>query len=344
MASFIKRNGRWTARIRKAGYPETTQTFASKALALKWSQTVERDPDRFLTTHSKVSGFETLGDLIQRYESEVTPTKKSQKKEQYRVRSLQTLDLSCLRLKDLKTHHINSFKEQRMNEVSAVTVLRDLHLLSHIINKGRREWGLENVLRTNPVSLISKPKTPRPRDRRLEAGELERLLAACLNPWFRLVVLFAIETGMRRGEILSLICENVHLDQRCVHLPDTKNGESRDVPLSPVALGLLRDLRSNKNPDQLVFPIHYEALKSAWRRAYDRAGIIDLRFHDLRHEATSRFFEKGLNVMEVAAITGHKDLRMLQRYTHLRAEDLALKLRGRLPLYPYTQNPLNPFL
>ena len=108
--------------------------------------------------------------------------------------------------------------------------------------------------------------------------------------------------------------------------PRYKDGDSRDVPLSPVALELLRDLLRNKTPDQLVFPIHYEALKSAWRRTCSRAGIIDLRFHDLRHEATSRFFEKGLNVMEVAAITGHKDLRMLQRYTHLRAEDLARKL------------------
>ena len=132
---------------------------------------------------------------------------------------------------------------------------------------------------------------------------------------------------MRRSEILFLICGNVHLDQRYVHLSDTKNGDSRDVPLSPVALELLRDLLRNKNPDQLVFPIHYEALKSAWRRACDRADINDLRFHDLRHEATSRLFEKGLNVMEVASITDHKDLRMLQRYTHLKAEDLAKKLR-----------------
>ena len=197
-----------------------------------------------------------------------------------------------------------------------------------MINTGTTEWGLEKVLRTNPVSLISKPRAPRPRDRRLEAGELERLLAtgASPNPWFRPVVLFAIETGMRGGEILSLCWEHVQLDKRYVHLPDTTNGDSRDVPLSPVALELLRDLLRNKNPDQLVFPIHYEALKSAWRRACDRAEISDFRFHDLRHEAASRFFEKGLNVMEVAAITGHKDLRMPQRYTHLRAEDLALKL------------------
>lgn len=236
MASLIKRNGRWTARIRKKGYPEITQTFATKALAQKWSQTVQSDPDKFLMTHSTTGSFETLGDLIRRYEIEVTPTKKSQKKEQYRVRSLQTLWLSDIRLKDLRTHHINFFKEQRMKEVTSATVIRDLQLLSHILNKGRREWGLENIIRSNPVSLISKPKTPRPRDRRLESGELEKLLRFCPNPWFRQVVLFAIETGMRRGEILSLTWENVHLDKRYVHLPDTKNGDSRDVPLSPQAL------------------------------------------------------------------------------------------------------------
>ena len=99
-----------------------------------------------------------------------------------------------------------------------------------------------------------------------------------------------------------------------------------EVPLSPQALELLRELPRNIRGDQVVFPIHYEALKSAWRRACDRAGISNLRLYDLRHEATSRFFEKGLNVMEVTAIAGHKDLRMLQRYTHLRAEDLARKL------------------
>jgi integrase len=131
---------------------------------------------------------------------------------------------------------------------------------------------------------------------------------------------------MRRGELLSLTWEHVHTEKRYVHLPDTKNGETRDVPLSPMALELLRELPRNFRGDQVVFPLHYEALKSAWRRACTRTSITNLRFHDLRHEATSRFFEKGLNVMEVAAITGHKDLRMLQRYTHLRAEDLALKL------------------
>jgi integrase len=140
------------------------------------------------------------------------------------------------------------------------------------------------------------------------------------------VVLFAIETGMTKGEILSLTWQNVHLKKRYANLPETKNGDSRDVPLSPVALELLKDLPRKIKSDLVVFPIQYEELKSAWGRACSVADISNLWFHYLRYEATSRFFEKGLNVMEVAVITGHKDLRILQRYTHLRAEDLALKL------------------
>ena len=169
-------------------------------------------------------------------------------------------------VKNLKSHHITRFREDRLKKVSSGTVLKDLGLLSALINTGRTEWGLENVFRTNPVSLISKPRAPRPRDRRLEEGELEKLLdfnsSSNHNAWFKPVVLFAIETGMRRGEILSLCWQHVHLDKRYVHLPDTKNGDSRDVPLSPQAMELLRELPRNIREDQVVLPLHFEALKS----------------------------------------------------------------------------------
>ena len=329
MASFIKRNGRWTARVRKTGYPETTQTFPNKASALKWSQRVESDPEKFLAEQlPEDHQLRTVGDLVRNYGKEVTPQKKGRDKERFRLRVFQRSYLSGVSLSELKPHHITKFREDRLKEVSAGTVLKDLGLLSAVINTGMTKWGLENVLRSNPVSLISKPRAPRPRDRRLEAGELERLLAAGAspNPWFRVVVLFAIDTGTRRGKTLSLTWENVHLGKRYVHLLDTKNGDSRDVPLSPQALELLRDLPKDIREDQVVFPLHFEALKSSLRRACSKACISDIRFHDLRHEATSRFFEKGLNVMDVSAITGHKDLRILQRYTHLWVEDPARKL------------------
>ena len=129
---------------------------------------------------------------------------------------------------------------------------------------------------------------------------------------------------MRRGELLGLRWEHINLDRRTCHLPITKNGNSRDIPLSNCAVETLIKLPHNLS--DIVFPLSPVALRGLWGRACKRAGIRELRFHDLRHEATSRFFEKGLNVMEVASITGHKDLRMLLRYTHLRAEDLAEKL------------------
>ena len=129
---------------------------------------------------------------------------------------------------------------------------------------------------------------------------------------------------MRRGELLGLEWQHVDLDKRTAYLPITKNGTNRTIPLSLKAIETLQLLP--RDISGRVFPLSATALRGLWARACKRAGIEDLRFHDLRHEATSRFFEKGLNVMEVAAITGHKDLRMLQRYTHLRAEDLAVKL------------------
>jgi integrase len=232
MASFTKRNGRWRARVRRADLPSLTKSFPTKTLALEWSQRVEINPEEFLSEQvSADHQLVTLGDLLRKYGEEVTPTKKGRDKEKYRLRILQRSLLSGVSLRNLKSHHVTRFREDRLKEVSSGTVLKDLGLLSAVINTGRTEWGLENVIRTNPVSMISKPKAPRPRDRRLEAGELERLLAGSPNAWFKRVVLFAIETEMRRGEILSLTWENVHLKKRYAHLPDTKNGDNRDAPL-----------------------------------------------------------------------------------------------------------------
>ena len=145
------------------------------------------------------------------------------------------------------------------------------------------------------------------------------------NYWLLPLVQLALETAMRQGELLRLRWEHIDLNHRTAHLPDTKNGEARTVPLSSTPVAVLRTLPRALHGD--IFPsVTTEAVKRSYMRATRRAGIVDLRFHDLRHEATTRLFEKGLNIMEVASITGHKDLRMLRRYTHLKAEDLARKL------------------
>jgi integrase len=130
---------------------------------------------------------------------------------------------------------------------------------------------------------------------------------------------------MRQSELVGLKWKNIDFQRRTAFLPHTKNGESRSVPLSAEALNVLGNLPRSISGD--VFPgLTTTAVKKAFTRATRRAEIEDFHFHDLRHEATTRLFERGLNIMAVAAITGHKDLRMLQRYTHLKAEDLARKL------------------
>ena len=134
---------------------------------------------------------------------------------------------------------------------------------------------------------------------------------------------FAIETGMRRSEILSLRWENLSDLKRIATLPYTKNGSKRDVPLSQKAAKIIASLPAHKDN---VFPTTDYAVRHAWDRLIKRAGIENLRFHDLRHEAVSRFFEMGLSVPEVALISGHKDYRMLARYTHMTAENICSKL------------------
>ncbi|MFN2302004.1 MAG: site-specific integrase, partial [Gammaproteobacteria bacterium] len=135
-----------------------------------------------------------------------------------------------------------------------------------------------------------------------------------------------LETAMRRGELLSLVWPHIDLARRTALLPETKNGHARVVPLSPKAVEVLKDLRPRATGP--VFPeVSNESIKRAFIRAARRAGLDDFRFHDLRHEATTRLFEKGLAMMEVASITGHRDPRKLRGYTHLAAEALAKKLK-----------------
>ena len=202
---------------------------------------------------------------------------------------------------------------------------RDLVLLGHVFEVARKEWG---IFVHNPVRDIKLPPGRRPRDRRMQPGEETRLFTACRearNRWLPPMVRLALENAMRQGELLRLRSEHIGLVRRTAHLPDTKNGEARTVPLSTTAVAVLRAL-----PRALqggLFPgVSTEAVKRSYMRAIRRAGIEGLRFHDLRHEATTTLFEKRLNVMEVASITRHKDLRMLRRCTHLKAEDLARKL------------------
>jgi integrase len=213
-----------------------------------------------------------------------------------------------------------------------------MSLLIQALSVAVQEW--DAPVEIEKLKLVRKPSPPPGRTRRLEAGDKGKLaaaLSACRNPYVKLVFEFGLATGMRRGEILSLKWRNIDRVRQTVFLFHTKNGSSRYVPLSLCAIGILDTLAalhlSHRDstscpPEGRVFSITASALQQAWRRARKRAAVDDLRFHDLRHEAVSSFFEMGLSVPEVALITGHKDPRMLFRYTQLRAENVAKKLRS----------------
>ena len=209
--------------------------------------------------------------------------------------------------------------------LSASTVKLEMMMMSHLFTVAAIEWGVKI---DNPVLKVRKPKPAPGRSRRLSAREATLLLRKAhthKNEELYPVIVLAIETAMRQGEILSMRWENISWKKRVVHLPYTKNGTMRDVPLSNLAIQVLRHNMKPKNEGK-VFGYSPSGIKSTWRGLCQNSGLIDLHFHDLRHEAISRLFEKGLDMLEVSTISGHKSLSMLKRYTHLQAYKLVHKL------------------
>jgi integrase len=326
MATFEKRGPFWRVKIRRTGLPAQTRTFDSKTDAQQWARGVESEIDKGIVVDRRVAQRLSLAELLERYRREVTPTKRGSADENLRLKAMAQRPFARIRMSALTSSHLAAYRDERLKVVSGATVNREFNVLSHAIDTARREWDV--YLPANPCTLVRRPPQGRPRNRRLQGDEEQRLLAACRdarNVWLAHFVALAIETGMRRGEILGLQWSNVDLERRVAFLAVTKNGESRGVPLSSRAVAVLRGLPPSSN-GRVFGELTKEALKQSFKRAVRRAGTTGLRLHDLRHEATSRFFEKGLNVMEVASVTGHKTLQMLKRYTHLNAVDLAARL------------------
>lgn len=333
----------YQARVRIKGFPSRSRTFRTRSEAEAWAATQEArirqrmaaaqaaDDERHLAENCAPK-YRLFGDLMRRYLAEVTPLKRAAADEALRMRGLLKHSLADCTLQGLTSARIAQWRDERLAKVSGSTVCRDMNLLCHVVEIARREWGLEFEL--NPFRQVRRPPQGQARERRLSRAEEARLLRACAttkNPYVRPIITLALETAMRRSEIVGLEWERVRLDIPSVQLTQTKNGKPRGVPLSSRAVAALSALRpAVPNDTELtgnVFPgLTPNALKLAFRRAVERAGIADFHFHDLRHEATSRLFEKNLPTMDVASITGHEDVRMLRRYTHLSVRELAKKL------------------
>ncbi len=276
-----------------------------------------------------------LGKALEKYYATVSIHNRGQLQEFYRVNVIRRMPLAEKFMDEITSVDIAEYRDARLasvsprtgRKVSANTVRLEMALLSAMYNIARIEWG---TCTSNPVEHVRKPPVSGGRSRRLVSSEERRIVRAlkAKNPQLLAIFYLALETAMRQGEILSLAWEYIDLQLGVAHLPMTKNGTSRDVPLSSKARQVLREFEgAQRGP---VFTYTSNGFKSAWRVTLEELGIDDLHFHDLRHEAVSRLFELGtLNVMEVAAISGHKSMNMLKRYTHLRATHLVSKLDTR---------------
>jgi len=334
-----------------------TGTFDSLAEARAYRNSkrasLALDPDAQRVLESRVKRQEVkaanLSVILNKYKTEVSSKKKSSDLEAYKIDKIKRSSLAEKSLYRITPDDILSFlkglkRDQegpRQGEaLTDCTKRKYAALLSHVFTVARKRWRMDVQ---NPVKDIELPSPGKSRKRRLEPGEEAKLLdelgksrqAAIVVPMVRL----AIQTAMRQGELRALNWKDVKISEKTgtATLHDTKNGEQRIVPLDATACAILSALpRPPKGG--LVFPVEQQALRVIWELACKRAGIIDLRFHDLRHEATSRLFELGLDRIEAASITGHKTLQMLKDYTHLRAEKLATKLnRAQFPNQPNTE-------
>ena len=337
MASIRKRGPyQWEVRIRKKGLPVTCKTFETKYDAEKWAREIESEMDCGIFVPRAEAERTTLAEALDKYIAEYIPKLAHADKSERMAKAIQRRNIACMTMASIRSKDVADFiKEREAEGVSPNTIRLDLALLSRLFEVAISNWGMESLI--NPVSRVSKPKLPSGRERRLEPGEEERLLAAS-GPDLATAIKLALETAMRREEIISLTWDQIDLKRRTIGLmaANTKNSTARTLPLSPKAIEILNDMKKalmsdgrDISPKRRLFDLTPDALTKAMARACKRAKIEGLHFHDLRHEATSRLFENtDLDIMEIKSITGHKTLQMLARYTHLRMDRLARSIGG----------------
>lgn len=321
MSKPFKDGKRWRHRVMVQGV-RVSGTFDTKAAALKW----ETEQRVVLSSGLRVSVTTTCADAFRRYELQVSRTKRGHRWEAARLAAMAESSLGPITMAELNSSHIAAWRDERLRTVQGGTVTREMNLLSHVFSVARKEW---QWVRTNPTSDVARPRAKPHRDRRITQDEIDRICIALRWPnddsvsmpetvqqRIALAFLFAIETAMRAGEICGLRAGDVN---GCVaRLKMTKNGFPRNVALSPRAMEIWAMV-----PDG--FGITTATLDAMFRMARKRAGVEGLTFHDTRHEAITRLASK-LNVLELARMVGHHDIKQLQTYYNASAEEIASKL------------------
>nr|WP_315596699.1 site-specific integrase [uncultured Cupriavidus sp.] len=333
MASFQKVANGWRAQISVKGQRDD-RTFDSKAAAQDWA--VKREAEMRSISGGQGSKTHTVGDVLDDYQRKVSPTKRGARWEMLRLDLIGRKEIDGkafrnIRLAELKPTHIAAWRDARAREVAGSSVSREMSLLSHALQVARTEWGW---LVTDPMKDVRRPPDNPPRDRLISDKEIERITLALgyqeampvALPSQRVAVAFllAIETAMRSGEILGLTSLAVDLKKRVAHLPLTKSGGARNVPLSSRAVVLLKMLPAVPE-GQPLFALTSASRDALFRKAKEKARIANLTFHDTRHEAITRLAKK-LQPLDLARMTGHTNLQELMTYYNESAESIARRL------------------
>jgi len=359
-------SGYWQAVIRKKGYPKQYKSFALNKDAEVWATDIEAKMNRGIFNDLSDAESLTIREGLKKYLEEITPKKKGKYQESNRIKRLmENKKLSDKSFATLKPFDVARYRDEMSKEgLSASTINKQLSIISHLFEVALKDWGIHCV---NPVKQITKPKVNNSRDRRLSPVEEKYLMAALQdssadvftkfkssvsknrNTEVIRLVQFAIETAMRKAEPFQLTWADVNFEKRVVILRETKNGKSREVPLSPRAIEILKNGEDGDNVVRIrkgkVFKTTYSALTQSFNRAIKRAQrmyvrdtpvdeqeegfLVDFTYHDLRHEATSRLAEV-FEMHELMKITGHSDSRMLNRYNQQDMGNAALKLEQHL--------------
>jgi integrase len=312
MPTIRKRNKKYQVQVRLKNRRDISKTFLTKADAQKWA----RESERALSlgydhVNSEVGNF---SQLLSQYKERIVPLMRGIKQE-YSLCSRVGAYFGSYYPEELSSKTLGSYRDKRLQEVSAQTVKHEVNCVKRVLKIATEEWGL---MLPRGVPDVRLPRLPAGRKRRLPEEE-QLLLLSALSLEMKDVVNFAIETAMRRSELLKLNCNDISFIDRMCLVSDTKNGQDRAVPLTKAALTIAQ---RNIGKQGKLFDLKPDSVSQAFRRACKRVEILDLRFHDLRHEAISRLFEKGLSVPQVAMISGHQDFRMLARYVHLHSFNL----------------------
>lgn len=331
MATFEKRVGAsgkttWRVRVRRQSGPWLTKSFAKKQDAEAWARSIEAKLDAGEAVPSAEARKRTLGDAIDRYLTVTLPQSKHRKNESEQRRLLKWWkdQLGTRPLANVTPgviaevrDELTQAKNRKGEPLSGATINRRITALSAVMRVAVKEYGW---ISKNPVPNVTRLADSKGRERFLSDAERGSLLKACkASPVAALapLVSLALATGARKGELLGLMWKDVDLKRRVVRFHDTKNGESRTVPLAPPAVVVLTEWGKDRLPVAAVFPELPGTLQKAWEAARAEAKLEDFRFHDLRHSAASYLAMSGASLMDIAAILGHKTLAMVKRYSHL---------------------------